>query len=122
MPKKILIIEDEKDFVDTLSFSLKSYGFEVADALDGVSGIEKAKTEKPDLIILDLMMPGMDGYEVAKRLKADDSTSRIPIIVLTAAVSPDLEQKVFQLHATDCVTKPCDLEELIDKIKKALGV
>ncbi|MFH0772275.1 MAG: response regulator [Candidatus Omnitrophota bacterium] len=120
MNKKILIIDDEADFADTLSFSLESNGFAVVSAPDGPSGIEKLKSEKPDLIILDLMMPGMDGYEVAKRLKADNATSKIPIIVLTASVTPDLKQKVCSIQAIDCVTKPCDLEDLVDKIKKAL--
>jgi len=120
MAKKILIIDDEADFVDTLSFSLESNGFEVVSASNGPSGIEKLKNENPDLIILDLMMPGMDGYEVVKRLKADGASSNIPIIVLTAAVTPDLKQKVCSVQAVDCVTKPCDLEELMDKIKKAL--
>lgn len=121
MAKKILIIDDEQDFVDTLSFSLKSHGFEVFCVPDGPSGIEKSKSEKPDLIVLDLMMPDMDGYEVAKRLKADNSTSHIPIIVLTAAVTPNLNQKIWQIQAIDCITKPCDLDDLTDKIKKALG-
>lgn len=121
MPKKILIIDDERDFVETLSFSLESQGFAVSHAPDGPSGIEKLKGEKPDLIILDLMMPGMDGYEVAKKLRADNSASRIPIIVLTAAVTPNLNQKVCQIQAVDCVTKPCDLEDLTGRIKKALG-
>ncbi len=120
MSKKILIIDDEADFVETLSFSLESNGFEVVSAPDGPSGIEKLKNENPDLIILDLMMPGMDGCEVAKRLKADKATSGIPILMLTAAVTPDLKQKVCSVQAMDYVTKPCDLEELVEKIKKIL--
>ena len=120
MSKKILIIDDERDFVETLSFSLQSNGFVVSHALDGPGGIEKAKAEKPDLIILDLMMPCMGGYEVNKKLKADNSTSRIPIMVLTAAVTPNLNQKVCQIQGIDCVTKPCDLEDLMERIKKAL--
>lgn len=121
MSKRILIIDDEADFVDTLTFSLESNGFEVVSAPDGQSGIEKLKSENPDLIILDLMMPGMDGYEVTKRLKADSASSNIPIIVLTATVTPDLKQRVCSIQVTDCVTKPCDLEDLVDKIKKALS-
>ncbi len=121
MSKRILIIDDEADFVDTLTFSLESNGFEVVSAPDGPSGIEKLKSENPDLIILDLMMPGMDGYEVTKRLKADSASSNIPIIVLTATVTPDLKQRVCSIQVTDCVTKPCDLEDLVDKIKKALS-
>jgi CheY-like chemotaxis protein len=121
MAKKILIVDDEKDLLDMLSFRLQSNGFEVSSALDGPSGIEKAKSDKPDLIILDLMMPKMDGYEVAKKLKKDTATSNIPIIVLTAAVTPDLNQKVCQVYAADCITKPFEPKDLIEKINKILS-
>ncbi len=122
MNKKILLIDDEQDFIETVSFSLATGGFDVSTAPDGPSGIEKASTYKPDLIILDLMMPGMDGYEVAKRLKADKATADIPIIVLTATVTKELGQKVRETKAADYMTKPCDLEELLKKVKTILGV
>lgn len=121
MAKNILIIDDEKDLVAMLTFRLEANNFQVMSASDGPSGIEKAKGEKPDLIILDLMMPGIDGYTVAKRLKADSLTADIPIIILTAAVSLELSQKVRQVQAADCITKPFEPEELIGKVKKALG-
>lgn len=120
MAKKVLIIDDEKDLVDTLAFRLKANGFEVSAAFDGSAGVEKAKKENPDLIILDLMMPVMDGLEAAKRLKADTVTAMIPIIVLTAAVTPDLNKRVSSVAAVACVTKPFEPEELISEIKKAL--
>jgi len=121
MAKKILMIDDEKDLVDTLSFRLQAHGFDVISASDGPRGIEKAKADKPDLIILDLMMPGMDGYEVVKRLKADNATTNVPIIILTAAVSPELTQKVCNIHAADCITKPFEPRDLLEKVKKALS-
>ena len=121
MAKKILIIDDERDLAEMISFRLEANGFEVSSALGGPSGIEKANTFKPDLIILDLMMPGMDGYEAAKRLKADVHTSKIPIIILTAAVSPELEQRVRSISAADCITKPFEPKDLVEKVKKALG-
>ncbi len=122
MAKKILIIDDERDFVETVSFALEADGFLVSNAADGPAGITKAKAELPDLIILDLMMPGMDGYEVARRLKSDSLVSEIPILVLTAAVTKDLSQKIRETQAVDYLTKPCDLEELIKKVKSVLGV
>lgn len=122
MSKKILIIDDERDFVETVLFALSSDGFEVSNASNGPNGLEQAKTLLPDLIILDLMMPDMDGYEVARRLKADSQTSAIPILVLTAAVTRDLSQKIRETKAVDYLTKPCDLEELIKRVKLVLGV
>jgi len=120
MPKRILLIDDEKDLVDTLTFRLKANGFEVLAAFDGSSGVEKAKKEIPDLIILDLMMPVMDGLEAARRLKEDNATAAIPIIVLTAAVTPDLGKRVAGVQAKACITKPFEPEDLIAQIKKAL--
>ena len=120
MAKKILIIDDEKDLLEMLTFRLKAQGFEVFSALDGPSGIEKAKSDKPDLILLDIMMPGLDGYAVAKILKADKTTSGIPIIVFTAAVTPDLSQKVCEIHAIDCITKPFEPQVLLAKIAELL--
>lgn len=122
MAKKILVIDDERDFIETVSFSLTANGFDVSTAPNGPSGIEQARSYKPDLIILDLMMPGMDGYEAAIRLKSDKATSNIPIIVLTATVTKELGQKVRETKATDYLTKPCDLEELLKKVKSILGV
>ena len=122
MSKKILLIDDEKDFIETVSFSLTTNGFDVSTAPDGPSGIEKARSYKPDLIILDLMMPGMDGHEVARSLKSDKATADIPIIVLTATVTKELGQKVRETKATDYMIKPCDLDELFKKIKSILWV
>lgn len=121
MVKKILIIDDEQDFVDTTSFSLENSGFTVLASLDGLSGIEKAKKQKPDIILLDLMMPDIDGYEIAKRLKEDKLTANIPIIVLTAVMSADLEQKIQQSKASDYMFKPCDLDILTQKIEKIVN-
>jgi len=122
MAKKILLIDDEKDFIETVSFSLATNGFDVSTAPDGPSGIEQAISYKPDLIILDLMMPGINGYEVAGRLKSDKATADIPIIVLTAAVTKELGQKVRETKAVDYMTKPCDLEELFKKVKLIMEV
>lgn len=121
MAKKILIIDDEPDLVDMLSFRLEAHGFGVVSALNGPTGLEKAKSDKPDLILLDLMMPGMDGFQVAKRLKGDPNTAGIPIIVFTAAVNPELSQRVSEIHALDYITKPFESKDLLEKVKKVLG-
>jgi len=120
--KKILLINDEKDFIETVSFALSADGFDVSTAQDGPSGIGQARSYRPDLIILDLMMPGIDGYEVAGRLKSDKATSDIPIIVLTATVTKELGQKIREIKAVDCMIKPCDLEDLLKKVKSILEV
>ncbi len=118
MDKKILIIDDEKDLIEVLSFRLQSYGYQVISATDGESGLKKVKSEQPNLIILDLMMPNMDGYEVARRLKADALSSSIPVIVLTAAVTPDLSNKISRLNVSGYLIKPFEPEALLEAIKK----
>lgn len=120
MAKKILIIDDEQDLSEMLKFRLESNGYEVFTAWDGPSGVEEAKTKLPDLIILDMMLPVWDGFEVAKRLKMDSSTSLIPIIVFTAAINPELNKKIFEIGASGCVTKPFDPEYLLEKVKNIL--
>lgn len=120
--KKILVIDDEKDLITLISARLKGHGFEVVSALEGPTGIRKAIVDRPDLIILDLMMPEMDGYEVARRLAGDPVTSTIPVIVLTAAVGPDLGQKVSEVKAADYLTKPFKADELLEKIKRTLSL
>lgn len=119
--KKILIIDDEKDLTELLSFRLNQEGFECRTAFDGEDGLNKMKTERPDLVILDLLMPGADGYEVIRRLKGDPATSDMPIIVLTAAATSNLKENLFRMGAADCVIKPYDPAELVGKIKKVLN-
>ncbi len=120
MPKKILVIDDENDLVEMLSFRLEAAGFEMIGASDGLTGIEKAKNDKPDLILLDLMMPDMDGFAVADKLREDEGTKAIPILLFTAAVSKDLAEKVARLGAVDCITKPFEPAELLKKVRNVL--
>jgi CheY-like chemotaxis protein len=84
MAKKILIIDDEKGIIKVVTSRLIANGYEVISATDGVEGLEKAKKEKPDLVLLDIMMPVMSGYEVIEELKKDDATKSIPVIMVTA--------------------------------------
>jgi two-component system phosphate regulon response regulator PhoB len=119
--KTILIIEDEKDVVDLLTLNLrKAGGFAISTASDGASGLAKARTEKPDFIILDLMLPKMPGLEVCKLLKSDAATRPIPILMLTARAE-EIDRIVgLEFGADDYVTKPFSPREVILRIKAIL--
>jgi len=121
MPKKkILFIEDEPDQVLMIELRLKRSGFAVVTAQDGEEGLKKVYEEKPDLILLDIIMPKMNGFEVCQQLKQNPATRKIPIIMTTAAGIDDIEQKCFLLGADDCVRKPYDSTDLLSKIKEFL--
>ena len=115
--KSILVIEDEKDVVDLLALNLrKAHGFSVSTANDGAAGLSKARTEKPDLIILDLMLPKMSGLEVCKILKGDPGTKHIPILMLTAKAE-EIDRVVgLEFGADDYVTKPFSPREVVLRI------
>ena len=120
--KKVLCIEDEKEMIDLIKLILERRGFEVLGALGGKEGLEVIRREKPDLILLDLMMPEVDGWEVYRQMKADEQVKDIPVIVVTAkAQSID---KVLGLHIAkvdDYVTKPFGPQELLRSINKVLA-
>ncbi len=118
--QKILIVDDEMDTLLPLKRSMEAEGYVVAEAYDGFEGIKKAKDEIPELIILDLMMPGMDGIEVCSRLKKDEITRNIPIIMLTAKDEIRDKIKGLEIGADDYVTKPFNLNELKARIKSVL--
>ncbi|MBI2624763.1 MAG: response regulator [Candidatus Nealsonbacteria bacterium] len=120
--KKILFIEDEPALQKTMGDFLKDGGYEIIGALDGESGLEMAESQKPDLVILDLVLPRMDGFEVLKSLKAKEETKDIPVIVLTNLERLEDISKVLALGATTYLVKAnYTLEEVADKIKKTLG-
>ncbi len=122
MPKRILFIEDESALQKTFGDILKQEGYEMLSALDGQRGLELAKKEKPDLILLDLVLPKMHGFEVLKSLKEDETTENIPIIVLTNLEAMGDVEKALELGATTYLVKASySLEEVVQKIKKALG-
>ena len=122
MPKKILFIEDESALQKTFGDILKQEGYEMTSALDGETGLKLAQTEKPDLILLDLVLPKMHGFEVLQALKGDEKTKDIPIIVLTNLEGMGDLEKALDLGATTYLVKASySLEEIIQKIKKALG-
>ncbi|MFH1820491.1 MAG: response regulator [Candidatus Nealsonbacteria bacterium] len=122
MPKKILFIEDESALQKTLGDVLTQEGYKIISALDGQKGLEIAKAEKPDLILLDLILPKMHGFEVLKSLKEGAVTKDIPIIVLTNLESMGDVEKALELGATTYLVKASyTLEEVVGKIKKAIG-
>jgi two-component system phosphate regulon response regulator PhoB len=119
--KRILIVEDEKDVVDLLTLNLrKAGGFSIVTASDGATGLVKARSEKPDFIILDLMLPKMPGLEVCKLLKSDSATRQIPILMLTARAE-EIDRIVgLEFGGDDYVTKPFSPREVILRIKAIL--
>lgn len=119
-PYKILVIDDRPDNVYFLQSRLQHESFVVITAFSGQEGIKKAKTQKPDLILLDVMMPGMDGYEVCNILVNDPETSLIPIILVTAKVDARDVEQGLKIGAFDYIKKPFDKVELIARINSAL--
>lgn len=121
--KKILIIEDDSILQKALLEFLTAEGFETMSALDGEEGVKIGKEKKPDLILLDIVLPKMDGYEVLKAMKADENTKKIPIILLTNLGSLNDVQKALDLGATTYLIKAdYKLEEVTKKIKEVLNI
>ena len=118
--EKILIVEDEKDIVKMLNYNLKKEGLKTLSVRNGEDAIDSARSEHPDLIILDLMLPGIDGLEVCKTLKGDSKSASIPIIMLTAKGQESDKVVGLELGADDYVTKPFSPRELIARIKAVL--
>ena len=118
--KKILLVEDEKDMVYAITLQLENNGYEVITAYDGHAGFKKAKKEKPDLIILDLMLPKMDGYKVCGLLKTDMRYNKIPIIMFTARAQKSDMQMGQEVGADAYITKPFGPRVLLKKIKELL--
>ena len=119
--QKILVIDDDQDILDLLCFNLERAEIQCLSALDGASGFELAKSELPDLIILDIMMPGFSGIEILKKLKFEPSTNRIPVVMLTARGEEVDRVLGLELGATDYVTKPFSVRELVLRVQNILG-
>jgi two-component system phosphate regulon response regulator PhoB len=118
---KILVVDDEPDAVDLIGFNLRSAGYDVATASDGEEALNKAKSQLPDLIVLDLMLPEVDGLEVCKILRRDPATAAIPIIMLTAKAAEIDRILGLELGADDYVTKPFSPRELVLRVKNSLN-
>ena len=116
----ILLVEDHQEIWDFLSRRLKRRGYEVVVAQDGQEGLDKARSGKPDLLLLDMNLPVMDGWTVAKELKQDESTKRIPIIALTAHAMSGDRDKAIAAGCDDYHAKPIDFSQLLNQIESAL--
>ncbi|MBN1445516.1 MAG: response regulator [Candidatus Omnitrophica bacterium] len=119
--KRILVIDDEPDSLMTLSMALKSLGYVVLGALNGKEGLKIFREEKPDLVILDIVMPLMDGWEVLKRIKAGFKSKRVPVILITGKSEEESKEKSYRYKADFYVTKPYDLKHLILTIEDMLS-
>ncbi len=117
---RILLVEDNEMNRDMLSRRLERKGHTVSLALDGAEGLQKARTESPDLILMDMSLPVVDGWEATRQLKADQATRRIPIIALTAHAMASDEQKARDAGCDDFDTKPIELPRLLEKIEAQL--
>jgi DNA-binding response OmpR family regulator len=118
--RTILVVDDERDLVDLISYNLTRHGYGVLTALDGNDALDIATRELPDLVILDLMMPGIDGTEVARRLKSDPRTNQIPIVMLTAKGEETDVVVGLTIGADDYVTKPFSMKILLARISTVL--
>ena len=118
--QSILLVEDDEDILQLLAFNFESAGFDVHTAEDGTLGLAKARRHKPDLVVLDLMLPGMNGFDVCKELKRDPETMDIPVIMLTAR-SEEVDRIVgLELGADDYVVKPFSFRELLLRVRAVL--
>ena len=120
--KTILIADDEADIVETLAFMLESQDFNVITASDGEMALLKAKEERPDLILLDVMMPKINGYKVCRLLKFDKQYNNIPILMLTARSQDEDRAIGEETGADEYITKPFDIEEVVEKVKEYLNI
>jgi two-component system, OmpR family, phosphate regulon response regulator PhoB len=118
--QRILIVEDEQDIADLIGFNLQRAGFEVLKAHDGITGTEVALRERPDLLVLDLMLPGRDGYSVFRELKRDPRGASIPVIMLTARAQTEDRIQGLEAGADDYLTKPFSPKELLLRVQAIL--
>ena len=118
---KVLLVEDNEMNRDMLSRRLIRRGFQVVFAMDGQQGIDVARSERPDIIIMDMSLPVIDGWEATRRLKADDATRSVPVIGLTAHAMSGDREKAIEAGCNDYDTKPVELDRLIGKIERLLG-
>lgn len=118
---KILIVEDDEMNLDMLSRRLERRDFEIVSALDGAEAIEKARSENPNLILMDMSLPGIDGWEATRRIKEMEETKLIPIVALTAHAMEGDRTRALEAGCDDYDTKPVDLKRLLEKIHNLLG-
>lgn len=119
-PPRILVVDDEADLVSVLRFGLEAEGYVVLSAGDGEEGLQKARNEHPDLMVLDLMLPKLDGYKVCQALKFDERFKAMPIIILSARSGEQDRKLAFDMGADEFITKPYDMHDLLERIQAEL--
>jgi DNA-binding response OmpR family regulator len=120
-PKKILVVDDEADLVETVRFPLEMEGYHVLVSYNGEDALSQARKENPDLILLDLMLPKLDGYKVCRLLKFDERYKHIPILMLTAKTQEKDKVLGLETGADEYITKPFEMEYLLEKVKAYLS-
>ena len=121
MNRKILVIEDDPNALRLVGYTLEQEGYQVVTASDGLEGLAKARDEHPDLIVLDIMLPGLDGYEICYQLRKQLDTSVLPILVISARARQDDKDIGFRVGADDYLTKPVDPLTMVAQIKTLLA-
>lgn len=121
MQKTIVVVDDEPSIGRVVQFKLEKEGFKVHVATDGIEGLAKIQSEKPDLVLLDIMMPGMDGFEVCQRMKENPRTAKIPVIVLTARGQAPDRIRGKELGIIDFFTKPFSPTRLLEKVTEVFS-
>ena len=117
---KILVVDDEQDVVDLIQRTLQTEGFDVVCAFDGISALDLVDIERPDLVLLDIMMPMMSGYEVCEQMKSNPETQNIPVICVSSAHTPDARKQSIRAGAATLVAKPFLPAELVAQIRRYL--
>ena len=117
---RILVVDDELDLVSVLRMGLEIQGFEVIEAMDGEDGLRRARLDRPDLVVLDLMLPKMDGYKVCRALKFDERFKHLPIIILSARSGDQDRKLALDMGADVVMSKPYEISELVNKIRERL--
>ncbi|QFT85341.1 Transcriptional regulatory protein YycF [Halomonas sp. THAF12] len=119
--RKVLVVDDEPNIVLSLEFLMQQAGFEVVTAEDGETALARVSETRPDLMLLDISLPGIGGFDVLERLRADPDVARLPIIMLTAHGREVEREKGLALGADDYITKPFSTRELVERVKRLLG-
>ncbi|MCX7011668.1 MAG: response regulator [Candidatus Sumerlaeota bacterium] len=121
MPKRVLIADDEEDVKDVMQMFLEGEGYEVETAYDGLDALDRVRTFQPDVILLDIMMPVVDGIQVCRKLKSDEKTKHIPVIMVSAAAKREKEGEAYDAGAAAYVLKPFQPEELVRVVERCLA-
>ncbi|HAD81916.1 MAG: hypothetical protein A2509_02800 [Candidatus Edwardsbacteria bacterium RIFOXYD12_FULL_50_11] len=121
MAKKIMVVDDEPYIARVIKFKLEQEGYTVISANDGQSGLQKIKEEKPDMVLLDVMMPGLSGYEVCQKIREDAELAGIPVVILTAKGQERDREQGLSMGASDYITKPFSPNRLLELVKSMIG-